>query len=161
MTDGQSVLVSGSHLKPMAIFLLCVWRMRVSWCGAPSLSRGWVCNLLVQLLLGLSRAVTLGVEVSQNSRPYFTVSFETPPTWRDRPPYLYPPGTGWPSYTPAHWVSFFSPLRVPSNSSAFRLLNYIWFSSYLTGNTSRLHCRDQPVEAVQGRKRRLLSQSLN
>jgi hypothetical protein len=27
---------------------------------APSLTRGWVCNLLVQLLLGLARAVTLG-----------------------------------------------------------------------------------------------------
>jgi hypothetical protein len=46
------------------------------------------------------------VEVSQNSRPYFTVPFETPPTWRTRSPYLYPPGTGWPSYTPGHWVPF-------------------------------------------------------
>jgi hypothetical protein len=27
---------------------------------APSLTRGWVCNLLIQLLLGLARAVTLG-----------------------------------------------------------------------------------------------------
>jgi hypothetical protein len=37
-----------------------VWPLRVSWCGAPSLTRGWVCNLLVQLLLGLATAVTLG-----------------------------------------------------------------------------------------------------
>jgi hypothetical protein len=35
-------------------------------------------NFTVQLLLGLARAVTLGVEVPQNSRPHFTVSFETP-----------------------------------------------------------------------------------
>jgi hypothetical protein len=42
------------------------------------------------------------VEVPQNSRPYFTVSFETPPTWSARSLYLYPPGTGWPSYTPGH-----------------------------------------------------------
>jgi hypothetical protein len=49
-------------------------------------------------------------EVPQNSCPYFTVSFETPPTWRARFPYLYPPGTGWPSYTPGHWVPFPSPL---------------------------------------------------
>jgi hypothetical protein len=27
-----------------------------------------------------------------------------PPTWRARPPYLWPPETGWPSYTPRHWV---------------------------------------------------------
>jgi hypothetical protein len=32
----------------------------VSLCGATSLTRGWVCNLLVQLLLGLARAVTFG-----------------------------------------------------------------------------------------------------
>jgi hypothetical protein len=29
---------------------------------------------------------------------------QTPPTWRARSLYLYPPGTGWPSYTPGHWV---------------------------------------------------------
>jgi hypothetical protein len=39
-----------------------VWQLRVSWCGAPSLTRGRVCNLLVQLLLGLARAVTLGLK---------------------------------------------------------------------------------------------------
>jgi hypothetical protein len=50
------------------------------------------------------------VEVPQNSRPYFTVSSETPPTWRARSPYLYAPGTGWSSYTPGHWVPFMSPL---------------------------------------------------
>jgi hypothetical protein len=57
---GQSVLVSGSHLEPMTRFLFSVWQLRVSWCVAPSLTRGWVYNLLVQLLLGLARAVTLG-----------------------------------------------------------------------------------------------------
>jgi hypothetical protein len=35
--------------------------------------------------------------------------FETPPTWRARSPFLYPPGTGWPSYTPRHLVPFLSP----------------------------------------------------
>jgi hypothetical protein len=39
-----------------------------------------------------------------------TVSSETPPTWRARSPYLYPPGRGWPSYTPGHWVPFTSTL---------------------------------------------------
>jgi hypothetical protein len=59
---GQSVLVSGSHLESMTRFLFPDWRLRVSWCVAPSLTRRWVCNLLVlvQLLLGLARAVTLG-----------------------------------------------------------------------------------------------------
>jgi hypothetical protein len=44
----------------MTRFLFSVWQLRISWYGAPSLTRGWVCNLLVQLLLGLARAVTLG-----------------------------------------------------------------------------------------------------
>jgi hypothetical protein len=57
---GQSVLVSGSHLEPMTRFLFSVWRLRVPWCVAPSLTSGWVCNLLVQLFLVLARAVTLG-----------------------------------------------------------------------------------------------------
>jgi hypothetical protein len=30
-------------------------------------------------------------------------------TWRATSTYLYPPGTGYPSYTPRHWVPFSSP----------------------------------------------------
>jgi hypothetical protein len=44
--------------------LFSVWQLPVSLRGAPSLMRGWVCNLLVQLLLGLSRAVEVEVEVN-------------------------------------------------------------------------------------------------
>jgi hypothetical protein len=43
---GQSILVSGSHLEPMTRFLFSVWLLWVSWCVAPSLTRGRVCNLL-------------------------------------------------------------------------------------------------------------------
>jgi hypothetical protein len=32
--------------------------------------------------------------------------FVQPPAWRTRSLYLYPPGTGWPSYTPRHRVPF-------------------------------------------------------
>jgi hypothetical protein len=32
------------------------------------------------------------------------------PTWRARAPYKYPPGKGWYTYTPGHWVPFTSPL---------------------------------------------------
>jgi hypothetical protein len=35
---------------------------------------------------------------------FYCLRFETP-TWRARSPYLYPPGTGWTSYTPRHWVT--------------------------------------------------------
>jgi hypothetical protein len=39
-------------------FVFC-WKLCVSWYSAPSLTRGWVCNLLVKMLLGFARAVTL------------------------------------------------------------------------------------------------------
>jgi hypothetical protein len=32
-----------------------------------------------------------------------------PPTWKNRSVYLDPPVTGWPSYTPEHWVPYLSP----------------------------------------------------
>jgi hypothetical protein len=38
--------------------------------------------------------------------------FETPPTCKGRSPYLYPPGTGWPSYTPRHLVLNQSKVKV-------------------------------------------------
>jgi hypothetical protein len=40
---------------------------------------------------------------------FYWLRFETSPNWRARSPYLYPPGTGWPSYTPRHWVPFAFP----------------------------------------------------
>jgi hypothetical protein len=40
---------------------------------------------------------------------FYYLRFKTPPTWRASSPYLYPPGTEWPSYTPRHLVPFSSP----------------------------------------------------
>jgi hypothetical protein len=76
---------------------VAVWNLRSCIYGAPSLTRGRVCNLQCNHSM---------VRVAQNPKPYFTVSSETPPTWKARFLYLYPPGTGWPSYTPGHWVPF-------------------------------------------------------
>jgi hypothetical protein len=70
---GQYVLVSGSHLEPMTRFLFYVWQLRNSLCGAPSLTRGWVRNLLVQLLQDLARAVTL-VSKTRRTHVYILLS---------------------------------------------------------------------------------------
>jgi hypothetical protein len=78
---------------------------------APSLTRGQVCNLLT-IASGPCQSSHSWVEVPQNSQPYFTVSFEIPPTWRARSPYLYPPETGWPSYTPGTGFPFCRLLRL-------------------------------------------------
>jgi hypothetical protein len=48
-----------SSLEPITKSFFSVWQLRLSCCGAPSLTREWICNLLVQLHLGLARAVTL------------------------------------------------------------------------------------------------------
>jgi hypothetical protein len=40
---------------------------------------------------------------------FYCLRFETPETWKARYLYLYPLGTGWPSYIPRHWVPFSSP----------------------------------------------------
>jgi hypothetical protein len=72
---------------------------------APSLTRERVCNLLLLLVLAIA--------VPRDSIPYFIVPIlENPPTWRARSPCLYPTGTGWPRYSPGHWVPFCRLLRL-------------------------------------------------
>jgi hypothetical protein len=107
--DGQSASLSWCQVTIRALdqffFLLeIVFRqLRVCYFVAPSLARGQVCNLLLLLVLASA--------VPRDSRPYSIVPIlETPPTWRARSQYLNPPGTGWPRYTPGHWVPFPSPL---------------------------------------------------
>jgi hypothetical protein len=54
--------MSYSHLKPFSRFFF-PWQLRISWCGALCLTRGWVCNLLVKLLLGHIIAFAFQVQV--------------------------------------------------------------------------------------------------
>jgi hypothetical protein len=95
---GQSVLVSGTHLGPIARIILLSGSC--STAVVPSLMRGWVCSLQLQLVL-----------------PAQSFSgFESPGTLnhiclRIRSSDLYLPGTGWPSYTWRNWVPFLSPLN--------------------------------------------------
>jgi hypothetical protein len=85
---------------------------QMSTCGhspnvTSSLTRGQICRL--QLLMVLASAVILG-SGSRGTHDHILLSqIWDSPTWRTRSPYLYPPGTGWPSYTPRHRVLFSSP----------------------------------------------------
>jgi hypothetical protein len=91
----QSVLVSSIHLGLTSRFLLlldsCVFVDvgRSLWRENGSAIYNCCWSLPAQSFLGLSPAglVTL----------LYCLRFETPPTWRARSPYLYPPGTGCPS----------------------------------------------------------------
>jgi hypothetical protein len=69
-----------------------------------SLTRGSICCL--QLLLALTSEVIL--RSKSHRTPFYCLRIETLPSWRPRSPYLYPSGTGWPGYTPRHWVPFSS-----------------------------------------------------
>jgi hypothetical protein len=73
-------------------------------CGMSSLTRGWVCNLLVQF------AVTLGPKFRRTHNHILLshLRLAQPGGPGPRIPYLYPPGTEWPSYTPGRWVPFFA-----------------------------------------------------
>jgi hypothetical protein len=92
-----------------------------------SLRRRCVCRL--QLLLVLASAVILGSESSGNHDQIYYLRFETPPTWRARSPYLYRPGTGWPSYNRRHWVPFRRLLRLAGLRWMFHTGTYIYIVS--------------------------------
>jgi hypothetical protein len=107
---GQSVLV------PCPI-----WRSRPGFYYCQAVSRLLMWGALSNERTGLSFTIAAGprrlshsrVRVPRDSWQYYGLRFETPPTWRARSPYIYPPRTEWPSYTPRHWVSFSSPPTTP------------------------------------------------
>jgi hypothetical protein len=61
-------LLSGTYDH---IFLFCL-AIAGFLCWAPSLTRGWVCNLLVQLLLVLATAVTLGLRPAELGTTFYS-----------------------------------------------------------------------------------------
>jgi hypothetical protein len=110
-TDGQSPSLSWYQAPFWGLwpdFFNTVRYLRVCWYGAPSLTRGLVC--LLQLLLSSPAQSFTGPSPAGFMTTFYCLRFETPPTWRIRSLYLYPPGTGWPGYAPRHWVILPSPL---------------------------------------------------
>jgi hypothetical protein len=100
---GQSNLVSGTHLGPSSnlsfFFNLSSDSCWACWCLAPSLTRGRVCSLQ---LLGLASAVILVSEFQRAYDEILLFQIWDSPTWWARFLYLFPPGTGWHSYSPRH-----------------------------------------------------------
>jgi hypothetical protein len=89
-----------SPLRPSTrIFIFQLYTCGYSPYVTSSLMKGWVCPL--PLLLRLRS--------KSHGTTFYYLRFETPPTWRARPPYLYPPGTGCPSYTIRYWLPFSLP----------------------------------------------------
>jgi hypothetical protein len=88
-TDGQSVSRSiylGVGLPSEAhdqIFF--VWQLRVSWYRTSSLTRWWVCNLLIQLLWDLPQP-SFSCPSPTELTTIFYCLIKTPTTWRARSP---------------------------------------------------------------------------
>jgi hypothetical protein len=72
-----------------------------------SLTRGWVCRL--QLLLVLASAFIVRSESHRIHDHILRSQIQDSSNLEVRSPYLYPPGTGWPSYTTSHCFPFPSP----------------------------------------------------
>jgi hypothetical protein len=72
-TDDHSASLSW-YLAPNQI-CITVGHLQSSYCGAPSLTRGWVCNLL------LKSAVTIWCQVPQKSWPHLTESLVKSSSW--------------------------------------------------------------------------------
>jgi hypothetical protein len=64
--------------RPIFPFFFLYWQLRVSCCGAPSLTRGWVCNVFVQLLLGFARAITLGPKYRRIQTIIYCLIWDSP-----------------------------------------------------------------------------------
>jgi hypothetical protein len=106
-------------------FLFCLTTMGFLMLGICSDKRMGF-NLLVQLLLGPSRAVTLGFKSHRTHNHILLSHLRLSPTWRARSLYFYPPGTGWgPNRVDVHLCS-------PEDRSRQSFQN-VKFSSYLDG----------------------------
>jgi hypothetical protein len=80
-----------------------VWRLRVSWCEAPSLTRGRVCNLLYNCFWALSEQSLVGRSPAELTTIFYCLIWDSPnlvgqiPVFispRNRMPQLYPRALG-------------------------------------------------------------------
>jgi hypothetical protein len=86
-----------------------VWQLRRSAFNASSLTRKRVCNFLYNCFWALPEQSHLSRSPTELTAISYCLIWDSP-NLEGQVPYLYPPGTGWSSYTPGHWVPFLSPL---------------------------------------------------
>jgi hypothetical protein len=78
-------------------------QLRVCYFVAPSLMRGRVCNSLYNFFWALPEQLLLDRSPAELTATFYCFIWDSP-NLEGQVPNLYPPGTGWPSYTPRHWV---------------------------------------------------------
>jgi hypothetical protein len=97
---GRCFLVSGSHLGAKTGFLLLSDRCRFVDVRHPLWREDG--SVLYNCWWSSPAQSFSGPTPTGLMTIFYCLRFETPPTWRTRSPYLYPPGTGRPSYSPRH-----------------------------------------------------------
>jgi hypothetical protein len=101
---------SGTRDQFFFLLQISFRQLRLCYFVAPSPTRGWVCNLLVQFLLGLARTVTLGSK-SRRNHGHILLSHPRVPQPGGPGPRIYiPQEQGGPVIPPGHWVPFLSRL---------------------------------------------------
>jgi hypothetical protein len=127
-SGGQCVLVSGPCLELMTRLFFSVWQLWVFY-----LTRGWVCNLLVQLLLGLARAVTLGSKSHRTHDPILLSHLRFPQPWGLRSRYDWRPVSQYVLASSPPWD-----LRPDINSVWLSLCCLCWAPSLTRGRVCLL-----------------------
>jgi hypothetical protein len=102
---------SGTRDQFLFLLEISFRQLRVCYFVVPSLTKGRVCNLLYNCFWALPGQSLLGRSPSELTAIFYCLFWDSP-TWRARSPYLYLPGTGWPSDTPGQWASFCRLLRL-------------------------------------------------
>jgi hypothetical protein len=127
--DGRSVSQSRLGVKHPSGAQDCRTVSGLLMCGALSDERMHLCRL--QLLLAFVSAVVLGSE-SRGTHDRIASDSRLPQPGGPGPRIYIPPGTGWSSYNPTHWVPFSSPptiwratveVFVPASTRKYRTHN--------------------------------------
>jgi hypothetical protein len=102
---GLFLLVSSTHLGPQDQIFLLSDSCKFVDVGRPL----WWKDGLFAIAAVLHQCSDCRVQVPRDSWPYITVWYLRFHQPGGPGPCIYPPGTGWPNYTPRHWVSFSLP----------------------------------------------------
>jgi hypothetical protein len=145
-SQSQSYVTTDSQLASLSWCQSPIWAPRPDFYYCQTVAGLLMWGAISDERMGLSFTVASGLHQHSHSRVwvlwdawlYFTVSDLRPPTWRVRSAYLYPPGTGWPSYTPSLWVPFLlPPMTCRSMVEAFEPASTQWLVDWSVG---RLNC---------------------
>jgi hypothetical protein len=96
-----------SGTRDQFFFLLEMYLRQLPVCYfvAPSLTRGRVCNLLYNCFSALPEQSLLGRSPAELTAIFYCLIWDSP-NLEDQVRVFVSPGTGWPCYTPWHWVPF-------------------------------------------------------